>query len=117
MRTAHSFDRTCRAPQSANVVLRHLKEEWFTRPVSAEHGAPAREPDPAGQERLHARGAVYAIEVRMLSGNPADRPRPRWLRRSPRHRLRVRGGFGVAVGLVEQSHDQLLTAFEGKQKV
>ncbi len=62
--------------QSANVVLRGLKDaELITRPHSAEHGrALPVHLTAAGRERLHAaRRAVYAIEVRMISGVPADR--------------------------------------------
>ncbi|MGW0608769.1 MarR family winged helix-turn-helix transcriptional regulator [Streptomyces sp. NPDC002640] len=62
--------------QSANVVLRGLKDAGLiTRPATAEHGRalPVRL-TPAGQERLHAaRGAVYAIEQRMISKVAPDR--------------------------------------------
>jgi DNA-binding MarR family transcriptional regulator len=61
--------------QSANVVLRGLKDaDLITRPAAAEHGrALPVHLTPAGRERLHAaRGAVYAIEERMISGVPAD---------------------------------------------
>lgn len=62
--------------QSANVVLRGLKDAGLiTRPASAEHGrALPVHLTPAGQERLHAaRGAVYAIEQRMISRVPPGR--------------------------------------------
>lgn len=62
--------------QSANVVLRGLKDAGLiTRPASADHGrALPVHLTPAGRELLHtARGAVYAIEERMITGVPADR--------------------------------------------
>lgn len=62
--------------QSANVVLRGLKDAGLiTRPASAEHGrALPVHLTPAGQERLRAaRGAVYAIEQRMIGDVPPDR--------------------------------------------
>ncbi|MGW7452476.1 MarR family winged helix-turn-helix transcriptional regulator [Streptomyces sp. NPDC054787] len=55
--------------QSANVVLRGLKEAGLiSRPATTDHGrALPVHLTPAGQERLHAaRAAVYAIEVRMV---------------------------------------------------
>ncbi|MEU9558232.1 MarR family winged helix-turn-helix transcriptional regulator [Streptomyces fumanus] len=62
--------------QSANVVLRGLEEAGLvTRPATAEHGrALPVHLTPAGQRRLHAaRGAVYALEQRMISGIAPDR--------------------------------------------
>ncbi|MDH6228369.1 MULTISPECIES: MarR family winged helix-turn-helix transcriptional regulator [Streptomyces] len=62
--------------QSANVVLRGLREAGLiTRPASAEHGrALPVHLTPAGRERLHAaRGAVYAIEQRMIGEVAPDR--------------------------------------------
>ncbi|MEW1599842.1 MarR family transcriptional regulator [Streptomyces sp. NPDC093808] len=62
--------------QSANVVLRGLRDGGLiTRPASAEHGrALPVHLTPAGQERLRAaRGAVYAIEQRMISNVAPDR--------------------------------------------
>lgn len=62
--------------QSANVVLRGLRDAGLvTRPSAAEHGrALPVHLTPAGRERLHAaRGAVYAIEKRMIAGVPAER--------------------------------------------
>ncbi|MCK7622371.1 MarR family transcriptional regulator [Streptomyces sp. RS10V-4] len=62
--------------QSANVVLRGLKEAGLiTRPASADHGRvlPVHL-TPAGQERLHAaRTAVYALEKRMVEAVPERR--------------------------------------------
>ncbi|MEU4732723.1 MarR family transcriptional regulator [Streptomyces sp. NPDC023588] len=55
--------------QSANVVLRGLKEAGLiSRPATTDHGrALPVHLTPAGQERLHAaRAAVYAVEVRMV---------------------------------------------------
>ncbi|CAL9327396.1 MarR family winged helix-turn-helix transcriptional regulator [Streptomyces sp. enrichment culture] len=62
--------------QSANVVLRGLRDaDLITRPASAEHGrALPVHLTPAGRDRLHAaRGAVYAIEQRMISEVAPDR--------------------------------------------
>ncbi|AOW85224.1 MULTISPECIES: MarR family winged helix-turn-helix transcriptional regulator [Streptomyces] len=62
--------------QSANVVLRGLGDAGLiTRPATADHGrALPAHLTPAGRERLHAaRGAVYAVEARMITGVPADR--------------------------------------------
>ncbi|MER7918401.1 MULTISPECIES: MarR family transcriptional regulator [unclassified Streptomyces] len=62
--------------QSANVVLRGLKEAGLiTQAASTDHGrALPVHLTAAGQERLHAaRGAVYAIEERMIEGIPARR--------------------------------------------
>ncbi|CAL9330750.1 MarR family winged helix-turn-helix transcriptional regulator [Streptomyces sp. enrichment culture] len=62
--------------QSANVVLRGLREAGLiTRPSAAEHGrALPVHLTAAGRERLHAaRGAVYAIEKRMIAEVPAER--------------------------------------------
>lgn len=62
--------------QSANVVLRGLEEAGLvTRPATADHGrALPVHLTPAGQGRLHAaRGAVYAVEARMIRAIPARR--------------------------------------------
>ncbi|MEU6461483.1 MarR family transcriptional regulator [Streptomyces sp. NPDC046976] len=62
--------------QSANVVLRGLKEAGLiTQATSTDHGrALPVHLTAAGQERLHAaRGAVYAIEERMIENIPARR--------------------------------------------
>ncbi|MEU3028717.1 MarR family winged helix-turn-helix transcriptional regulator [Streptomyces incarnatus] len=62
--------------QSANVVLRGLKEAGLiTRATSTDHGrALPVHLTAAGQERLRAaRGAVYAIEERMIESIPARR--------------------------------------------
>ncbi|MEU5793926.1 MarR family transcriptional regulator [Streptomyces sp. NPDC047813] len=62
--------------QSANVVLRGLKEAGLiTQAASTDHGrALPVHLTAAGQERLHAaRGAVYAVEERMIEGIPARR--------------------------------------------
>lgn len=62
--------------QSANVVLRGLKEAGLiTRPATTDHGrALPVHLTPAGQERLDAaRAAVYAIEERMINAIPEKR--------------------------------------------
>ncbi|MFC4327009.1 MarR family winged helix-turn-helix transcriptional regulator [Streptomyces andamanensis] len=62
--------------QSANVVLRGLREAGLiTRAATTDHGrALPVHLTPAGQQRLHAaRGAVYAVERRMIGHVPADR--------------------------------------------
>lgn len=62
--------------QSANVVLRGLKEAGLiTRATTTDHGrALPVHLTPAGQQRLHAaRSAVYAIEERMIKAVPGDR--------------------------------------------
>ncbi|MGR4878259.1 MarR family winged helix-turn-helix transcriptional regulator [Streptomyces sp. LARHCF249] len=62
--------------QSANVVLRGLKEAGLiTRPATTDHGrALPVHLTPAGHERLHAaRAAVYAIEERMINAIPGER--------------------------------------------
>ncbi|MCB5178998.1 MarR family winged helix-turn-helix transcriptional regulator [Streptomyces antimicrobicus] len=62
--------------QSANVVLRGLKEAGLiTRPATADHGrALPVHLTPAGHERLHAaRAAVYAVEERMIHAIPGRR--------------------------------------------
>lgn len=62
--------------QSANVVLHGLKEAGLiTRPATTDHGrALPVHLTPAGQKRLHAaRGAVYAIEERMIKAIPPRR--------------------------------------------
>ncbi|MFF3501691.1 MarR family winged helix-turn-helix transcriptional regulator [Streptomyces sp. NPDC003247] len=62
--------------QSANVVLRGLKDAGLiSRPATTEHGrALPVHLTPAGRQRLHAaRGAVYAIEERMIGSIPARR--------------------------------------------
>ncbi|MFE9724221.1 MarR family winged helix-turn-helix transcriptional regulator [Streptomyces sp. NPDC005794] len=62
--------------QSANVVLRGLKEAGLiTRPATTDHGrALPVHLTPAGRQRLRAaRGVVYAIEERMVKAIPARR--------------------------------------------
>ncbi|MFJ8749246.1 MarR family winged helix-turn-helix transcriptional regulator [Streptomyces sp. NPDC102441] len=62
--------------QSANVVLRGLKEAGLiTRPLTTDHGrALPTHLTPAGERRLRAaRGAVYAIEKRMIRSVPEGR--------------------------------------------
>ncbi|MGW2864752.1 MarR family winged helix-turn-helix transcriptional regulator [Streptomyces sp. NPDC001205] len=62
--------------QSANVVLRGLKEAGLiTRAATTDHGrALPVHLTPAGQQRLHAaRQAVYAIEQRMIESVPGGR--------------------------------------------
>ncbi|MFH8220963.1 MarR family winged helix-turn-helix transcriptional regulator [Streptomyces sp. NPDC018057] len=62
--------------QSANVVLRGLSEAGLiTRAATTDHGrALPVHLTPAGQQRLHAaRGAVYAVEKRMIGHVPEDR--------------------------------------------
>ncbi|MYR60484.1 MarR family transcriptional regulator, partial [Streptomyces sp. SID625] len=62
--------------QSANVVLRGLREAGLiTRAATTDHGrALPVHLTPAGQQRLHAaRGAVYAVEKRMIRHVPEDR--------------------------------------------
>ncbi|MEU5091649.1 MarR family transcriptional regulator [Streptomyces sp. NPDC021356] len=62
--------------QSANVVLRGLEEAGLvTRATTTDHGrALPVHLTPAGRRRLDAaRGAVYAIEERMIEAVPADR--------------------------------------------
>lgn len=62
--------------QSANVVLRGLSEAGLiTRAATTDHGrALPVHLTPAGQQRLHAaRGAVYAVERRMIGHVPEDR--------------------------------------------
>jgi DNA-binding MarR family transcriptional regulator len=62
--------------QSANVVLRGLEDAGLiVRAAHAEHGrALPVHLTPAGRQRLHAaRGAVYAIETRMIEAVPAER--------------------------------------------
>ncbi|MGW0790046.1 MarR family winged helix-turn-helix transcriptional regulator [Streptomyces sp. NPDC002911] len=62
--------------QSANVVLRGLKEAGLiTRPATTDHGrALPVHRTPAGRQRLHAvRGAVHAVEERMTKAIPACR--------------------------------------------
>ncbi|EYT79741.1 MULTISPECIES: MarR family winged helix-turn-helix transcriptional regulator [unclassified Streptomyces] len=62
--------------QSANVVLRGLREAGLiTRAATTDHGrALPVHLTPAGQQRLHAaRGAVYAVERRMIGHVPEDR--------------------------------------------
>lgn len=62
--------------QSAHVVLRGLEDAGLlARAAQAGHGRalPVRL-TPAGRERLHAaRGAVYAVESRMIEAVPARR--------------------------------------------
>ncbi|WP_320774305.1 MarR family winged helix-turn-helix transcriptional regulator [Streptomyces sp. CRN 30] len=62
--------------QSANVVLRGLAEAGLiTRAATSDHGRalPVHLTE-AGRERLHvARGAVYAIETRMIEAVPERR--------------------------------------------
>ncbi|GGS45843.1 MarR family transcriptional regulator [Streptomyces griseoviridis] len=62
--------------QSAHVVLRGLEDAGLlARAAHAGHGRalPVRL-TPAGRERLHAaRGAVYAVESRMIEAVPARR--------------------------------------------
>ncbi|MEU6477969.1 MarR family transcriptional regulator [Streptomyces sp. NPDC047017] len=62
--------------QSANVVLRGLKEAGLiTRASTTDHGrALPVHLTAAGQQRLDAaRGAVYAVEKRMIKAVPGDR--------------------------------------------
>ncbi|MFE1187630.1 MarR family winged helix-turn-helix transcriptional regulator [[Kitasatospora] papulosa] len=62
--------------QSANVVLRGLKDAGLiTQATSTDHGrALPIHLTTAGQQHLHAaRGAVYAIEERMIGNIPARR--------------------------------------------
>ncbi|GGW65472.1 MarR family winged helix-turn-helix transcriptional regulator [Streptomyces xantholiticus] len=62
--------------QSANVVLRGLKEAGLiTRPATTDQGrALPVHLTPAGKQRLHtARTAVYAIEERMVNAIPGKR--------------------------------------------
>lgn len=62
--------------QSANVVLRGLEDAGLVaRAATADHGrALPVHLTPAGRQRLHAaRGAVYAIEGRMIKAVPPQR--------------------------------------------